>query len=188
MALELLHRCRLRNQNDGAAGGNLQIKGAFTFVSIAWSEPEFVCSPLWTAFILFYLGPNRSSFALSSKQLFTPLLCTFIYLRFWTVCFVYKASVHKALTSVLRMCCKCSKECWRRKEMRHAAFCFQRVSHTRQESEWNTHKHTFLSNNTALIPSQHVYVGPTWFMPGLHGYQLGMVPKWASYLGPTWVI
>ncbi len=27
MALELLHRCCLRNQNDGAAGGNLQIKG-----------------------------------------------------------------------------------------------------------------------------------------------------------------
>ncbi len=27
MALELLHRCRLRNQNDGAAGGNVQIKG-----------------------------------------------------------------------------------------------------------------------------------------------------------------
>ncbi len=54
-------------------------------------------------------------------------LYTFIYLSFWTVCFVYKASVHKALTSVLRMCCKCSKERWR----------------------W--HKHTFLSNNTALI-------------------------------------
>ncbi len=27
MVLELVHRCRLRNQNDGAAGGNLQIKG-----------------------------------------------------------------------------------------------------------------------------------------------------------------
>ncbi len=78
-------------------------------------------------------------------------LCTFIYLRFWTVCFVYKASVHKALTFVLRMCCKCSKEHWRRTEMRHTAFCLQRVSHARLESEWNTHKHTFLSNNTALI-------------------------------------
>ncbi len=52
----------------------------------------------WTAFILFYLGPNRGSFASSSQQLFTPLLsndgaegggkmhkialCTFIYLHF----------------------------------------------------------------------------------------------------------
>ncbi len=27
VALELLQRCRLRNQNDGAAAGNLQIKG-----------------------------------------------------------------------------------------------------------------------------------------------------------------
>ncbi len=51
----------------------------------------------------------------------------------------------------LRMCFKCSKERWRRTEMRHTAFCLQRVSHARQESEWNTHKHTFLSNNTALI-------------------------------------
>ncbi len=68
-----------------------------------WSEPEFVCSPpspcpRWTVFILFYLGPNRGSFASSSQQLFPPLLsndgagecgkmhnialCTFIYLRF----------------------------------------------------------------------------------------------------------
>ncbi len=30
--------------------------------------------PRWTAFILFYLGPNRGSFASSSQQLFTPLL------------------------------------------------------------------------------------------------------------------
>ncbi len=106
--------------------------------------------PRWTAFILFYLGPNRGSFASSSQQLFTPLLsndgvgecgkiqkialCTFIYLRFWTVWFVYKASVHKALASVLRMCCKCSKERWRRTEMRHTAFCLQRVSHARQET------------------------------------------------------
>ncbi len=35
--------------------------------------------------------------------------------------------------------------------MRHTAFCLQRVSHSHQESEWNTHKHTFLSNNMALI-------------------------------------
>ncbi len=50
-----------------------------------------------TAFILFYLGPNRGSFASSCQQLFTPLLnndgvgeggkmhkialCAFIYLR-----------------------------------------------------------------------------------------------------------
>ncbi len=27
MALELVHFCHLQNQNDGAAGGNLQIKG-----------------------------------------------------------------------------------------------------------------------------------------------------------------
>ncbi len=56
-----------------------------------------------------------------------------------------------ALTSVLRMYCKCSKERWKRTEMRHKALCLQRVSHARQESEWNTHKHTFLSNNTSLI-------------------------------------
>ncbi len=62
--------------------------------SIAPSSP----CPRWTAIILFYFGPNRSSFASSSQQLFTPLLsndgageggkmnnialCTFIYLRF----------------------------------------------------------------------------------------------------------
>ncbi len=131
--------------------------------SIAPSSP----CPRWTAIILFYFGPNRSSFASSSQQLFTPLLsndgageggkmnnialCTFIYLRFWTVRFVYKASVHKALTSVLWMYCKCSKERWKRTEMRHTAFCLQRVSHAHQESEWNTHKPIFLSNKTALL-------------------------------------
>ncbi len=62
---------------------------------------------MWITFILVYLGPNRSLFTSSSQQLFTPLLsndsagegdkmhnislCTFIYLRFWTVRFVYKA-------------------------------------------------------------------------------------------------
>ncbi len=52
------------------------------------------------------------------------------------------------------MYCKFSKECWKRTEIRPTAFCLQRVSHTRQESEWNTHKHTckcILSNNMALI-------------------------------------
>ncbi len=55
-------------------------------------------SPRWTAFILFYLGLNRGSFASSSQQMFTPLLsnegagegskmhkialCTFTYLHF----------------------------------------------------------------------------------------------------------
>ncbi len=38
-----------------------------------------------------------------------------------------------------------------RTEMKPTAFCSQRVSHARQESESNTHKHTFLSNNTPLI-------------------------------------
>ncbi len=68
----------------------------------SWIAPPSPC-PRWTAFILFYLGLNRGSFALSSQQLFTPLLsndgagdggkmhkialCTFIYLRFWTVHF-----------------------------------------------------------------------------------------------------
>ncbi len=89
----------------------LRLRDAFTLGLLAWSEPEFVRSPSpcprWTAFILFYLGPNRGSFASSSQQLFPPLLsndgaeeegkmhnialCTFIYLRFWTVRFVYKA-------------------------------------------------------------------------------------------------
>ncbi len=35
--------------------------------------PPYPC-PRWTAFMLFYLGPNRSSFASSSQQLFIPLL------------------------------------------------------------------------------------------------------------------
>ncbi len=110
------------------------------------SEPRFVC--------------------ISSQQLFTPLLsnddageggkmhdialCTFIYWRFLNRLFVYKASVHKALTSVLWMYCKCSKERWKRIEMSHTALCLQRVSHAHQESEWNTHEHTFLSNNTII--------------------------------------
>ncbi len=52
------------------------------------------------------------------------------------------------------MYCKFSKERWRRTEIRPTAFCLQRVSHTHQESEWNTHKHTckcILSNNMASI-------------------------------------
>ncbi len=36
-------------------------------------------------------------------------------------------------------------------------------------------------------PSQHVYVGPIWFLVGLHGYQVGMVPIWASYMGHAWL-
>ncbi len=39
----------------------------------------------------------------------------------------------------------------------------------------------------APLPSQHVYVGPIWFLVGLHGYQVGMVPIWASYMGPAWL-
>ncbi len=35
--------------------------------------------------------------------------------------------------------------------MKPTAFCLQRVSHARQESELNTHKHTFLSNDMTLI-------------------------------------
>ncbi len=123
--------------------------------------------PRWTAFILFYLGPNRGSFASSSQQLFTPLhsndgaenaakckrlLSALLYIYVFEPFVLFtKLQVHKALTSVLRMCCKCSKEHWRRTEMRHPALCLQRVSHAHQESEWNTHKYKFLSNNTALI-------------------------------------
>ncbi len=54
-----------------------------------------------------------------------------------------------ALTSVLWMCCKCSKRTL--KANRNEIYSLQRVSHAHQESEWNTHKHTFLSNNTASI-------------------------------------
>ncbi len=49
-----------------------------------------------------------------------------------------------ALTSVLQMYCKCSKECWMRTEMRYTALCLQRVSHTHQESECNTQTHIFI--------------------------------------------
>ncbi len=35
--------------------------------------------------------------------------------------------------------------------MRHTALCLQCVGHARQESEWNTHTNTFLSNNSSLI-------------------------------------
>ncbi len=48
-----------------------------------------------------------------------------------------------ALTSVLGMYSKCSKEHRRWTEMRDTAFCLQRISRTHKESEWNTHKHTF---------------------------------------------
>ncbi len=82
--------------------------------------------PCWTAFILFYLGPNRSSFASSSQQLFTPLLsndgrgrmrqnakdCSlhFYIFKFLNRFFFLQSFSAKALTSVLRMCCKCYKE------------------------------------------------------------------------------
>ncbi len=138
-------------------------KGAFTLGSIAWSEPEFVCSPSpcphWTVFILFYFGPNRGSFASSSQQLFTPLLsndgaeeggkmhkiaiCTFIYLRFEPFVLFTKLRYITALTSAIGMYCKCSKECWMRTEMKPTAFFLQRVSHARQESEWNTQTHFY---------------------------------------------
>ncbi len=148
---------------------SLDSKGAFTFGSIAWSEPEFVCSPLprWTAFI-FNLGPNRGSFASSSQQLFTPLLsndgagecgkmqkialCTFIHLRFWTVCFVYKASVPKALTSVLRMCCKCSRRTLKaNRNETYSSLLAARQS--RSSGKWvkHTQTHIFYSNNMSLI-------------------------------------
>ncbi len=110
-------------------------------------------SPRWTAFILFYLGPNHGSFASSSQQLCTTLLsndgageggkmhkivlCTFIYLRFWTVRFIYKASDHKALTSVLRMYCKCSKERWRQTE---SSLLAARQSHS--SGKWVKHTQT----------------------------------------------
>ncbi len=117
------------DQNHWKSSPLWRTKGAFTLGSFAWSEvpnqssiaPPSLC-PRWTAFILFYLGPNRGSFASSSQQLFTPLLSNdgageggkklsaLLCLRFWTVRFVYKVSVHKALTSVLRMYCKCSKK------------------------------------------------------------------------------
>ncbi len=60
--------------------------------------------------------------------------------------------MHKALTSVLWMYCKCSKERWKRTEMRHSF-----LLAARQESEWNTHKHIFLSNNTPLIAVHFQY-------------------------------
>ncbi len=34
MVLELVHRCNLQNQNDGTAGGNLQIKGRYYYNEI----------------------------------------------------------------------------------------------------------------------------------------------------------
>ncbi len=161
------------DQNHWKSSPLWRTKGAFTLGSFAWSEvpnqssiaPPSLC-PRWTAFILFYLGPNRGSFASSSQQLFTPLLSNdgageggkklsaLLCLRFWTVRFVYKVSVHKALTSVLRMYCKCSKKRWKRKEMRHTALCL-----LRKVSE--THTNTFLSNNMALTlkpPEVAVYL------------------------------
>ncbi len=48
-----------------------------------------------------------------------------------------------ALTSAIGMYCKCSKECWMRTEMKPTAFFLQRVSHARQESEWNTQTHFY---------------------------------------------
>ncbi len=123
-------------------------------------------SPRWTAFILFYLGPNHGSFASSSQQLCTPLLsndgtgeggkmhkialCTFIYLRFWTVRFIYKASDHKALTSVLRMYCKCSKERWRQTE---SSLLAARQSHC--SGKWVKHTQVFIKSyviNSGSLP------------------------------------
>ncbi len=116
--------------------------------------------PCWTAFILFYLGPNRGSFASSSQQLFTPLLsndgageggkmhkialCTFIYLRFWTIRFVYIASVHKALTSVLWMYSKCSKERWRRTEIRQRYSSLLSACQSRSSGKWVKHTQTHI--------------------------------------------
>ncbi len=70
-----------------------------------------------------------------------------LYLSLFPFVLFTKLRYITALTSALRMYCKCSKESWRRTEMRHET----EISHARQESEWNTHKHTFLSNNTSLI-------------------------------------
>ncbi len=130
---------------------------------IAWSEPEFDCSPCprWIAFILFYLGPNCGSFASSSQQLFTPLLsngctgegrtmhnialCTFIYWRFELFVMFPKLQFITGLTSVLRMYCKCSKNAkGEQKWYIQTSHCLQGVSPARQESEWNTHKPIFI--------------------------------------------
>ncbi len=88
---------------------------------------HLVClpGPNWSSapavFISVYLGPNRGSFATSSQQLFIPLLsndgsgegvkmynialCTFIYLHFWTVRFVYLVhnDTYFCFTNVLQM-------------------------------------------------------------------------------------
>ncbi len=42
MALELVHSRRLQNQNDGAAGGNLQIKGRYYY-----NEIRLQCQPFF---------------------------------------------------------------------------------------------------------------------------------------------
>ncbi len=125
--------------------------------SIAPPPPPPSACPHWTAFILFYLGPNRGSFASSSQQLFTPLLSNdgqekakcitllsallYIYVFEPFVLFT-KHWYITALTSVLRMYSKCSKERWMRTEMRHAALCLQRVSH-RKVSETHTNTHFY---------------------------------------------
>lgn len=36
-------------------------------------------------------------------------------------------------------------------------------------------------------PSKHVYVGPTWVLFGLWGFQVTMGLQWTSKLRPTWV-
>lgn len=69
---------------------------------------------------------------------------TFLYSCFWINGFVSKASVRQSAADVLY--CKCSKECWRRAEMRYTAHCLQNASHYHQESEWKTHRHIFIKS------------------------------------------
>ncbi len=150
--------------------------------------------PHWSAFILFYLGLNRGSFASSSQQLFTPFLSNggkmhniafsaLLYIYVFELFFLFtKLRYVTELKSFLQMYNKCSKVRWRWTEMRSTALCLQRVSHARQESEQNT----FLSNNMSLIVVHfHDLVR-------LHSHQQQTVPEFTwtnprpSFLRELW--
>ena len=84
---------------------------------------------------------------------------------------------------------KLNHRCTRAVETTSTGRVFQKNTDTlaRCKQQQSSEKSNDRLRSERQLPSQHVYVGPTWFMLGLLGYQVGMVPKWVSYLGPTWV-
>ncbi len=156
-------------------------KGAFTLGSIAWSKPEFNCSPLppldCVPIILFgseprfvcVIKPAAVPCCIKCIRLLSALLYIYVFEPF--VLFT-KLQIIKHL----RLSYECTANALKNAEGKQKALCLQRVSHTPQE-KWVKHtQHKLSSNNTSLIA---VHFRD---LVRLHSHQLRTVPEF------TWTV